>query len=154
MKLLFALLAGSVLVLAAGTGCKEATSAGDKLADSLSKLVDDIHGMGMGKMGKLSRVQVRTQQLIDSLDGLPAKFKTTTAPYRAKLDSFRTELAQSHIAMTSWMKEYYQDRRDTLKSDLHARIQYLRDQQAVAGKVTDDILNCIKKGDTLLHPHP
>ncbi|MFT3677943.1 MAG: hypothetical protein QM781_18770 [Chitinophagaceae bacterium] len=152
MKYLFFLMTSSLLLL---TACnnerkKDTPSAETVLADSLNKLVDDVHIKGMAKMARLSKMQQRTQQLLDSLGKLPAKAQKTAAPVKEKLEGLLKELNYADFAMDKWMTEFYVAHKDTLKDKLSARIEYLRDQQTVAGKVTDAILGSLQKGDSLL----
>lgn len=152
MKYLILFLACGILVLTAcnNESKKDAPSAETVLADSLNKLVDDVHIKGMAKMARLSKMQQRTQQLIDSLGKLPAKAQKAATPYKEKLEGLLKDLNYADFAMDKWMTEFYVDHKDTLKDKLSARIEYLRDQQTVAGKVTDAILGSLQKGDSLL----
>lgn len=152
MKYLFFFMTSGLLLLTAcnNDSKKDTPSAETVLADSLNKLVDDVHIKGMAKMARLSKMQQRTQQLIDSIGKLPAKAKTAATPLKEKLESLLKELNYADFAMDKWMTEFYVDHKDTLKDKLSARIEYLRDQQTVAGKVTDAILGSLQKGDSLL----
>lgn len=153
MKYLFFFLAASLLVLTAcnnNDSKKDTASAETVLADSLNKQVDDVHIKGMAKMARLSKMQQRTQQLLDSLGKLPAKARQAATPVKEELEGLLKELNYADFAMDKWMTEFYVDHKDTLKDNLSARIEYLRNQQTVAGKVTDAILGSLQKGDSLL----
>lgn len=101
-------------------------------------------------MARLSKMQQRTQQLLDSLEKLPAKARQAATPVKEELEGLLKELNYADFAMDKWMTEFYVDHKDTLKDNLSARIEYLRSQQTVAGKVTDAILGSLQKGDSLL----
>lgn len=153
MKYLFLLMTTGLLLLTAcnNNDSKKVTpSAETVLADSLNKLVDDVHIKGMAKMARLSKMQQHTQQLIDSIGKLPAKARLAATPVKEKLEGLLKELNYADFAMDKWMTEFYVDHKDTLRDKLSARIEYLRDQQNVAGKVTDAILGSLQKGDSLL----
>ncbi len=116
--------------------------------DSLLKDIDDIHIVGMSKMGQLNTWQQKTQRFIDSLGTLPAKAKTEAASLRAKADSLLSELNYADYAMNTWMPEFY-SHADTLADKVDLRLNYLRTEKEKAEKVTAAIVDGIRKADSL-----
>src|SRR5690606_20775310 len=74
--------------------------------EKLQKEIDDIHIVGMSKVGKLNKLQQRTQSFIDSLSNLPVKSKEMALELRSKADSLLSELNYADFAMDKWMHEY------------------------------------------------
>ncbi len=103
----------------------------------------------MSKMGKLNKLQQRTQAFIDSLSNLPAQSKEKALELRSKADTLLSELNYADFAMDKWMNEYY-SARDTLKNETERLMEYLQNEKDKAQKVTDAILNSMKKADEII----
>lgn len=121
--------------------------------DSLLKDIDDIHIVGMSKMGQLNTWQQKAQRFIDSLSKLPAKAKAETESLRAKADSLLSELNYADYAMNTWMPEFY-SHADTLADKVDLRLNYLRTEKEKAEKVTAAIVEGIRKADSLFRATP
>ena len=86
---------------------------------------------------------------IDSLDKLPAKSKEQVKNLRAEADSLLQELDYADFAMNKWMPDFY-GKADTLSNDVKAKISYLIAENEKATRITDAIVNGIRKADSLL----
>ena len=117
--------------------------------DSLKKEIDDIHVVGMSKMGRLNNLQQQTQRFIDSLSNLPGKAKDAALSLRAKADTLLSELNYADYAMNTWMPEFY-SHSDTLADKPEQLLEYLKNEKEKASKVTDAIVKGIRKADSLL----
>ena len=149
-KIILPLLSISLLLAACNNATPETIpSAETKEVDSLNKLIDDIHVKGMSKMGQLNNWQNRTRAFIDSLDKLPAKSKEQVKNLRAEADSLLQELDYADFAMNKWMPDFY-GKADTLSNDVKAKISYLIAENEKATRITDAIVNGIRKADSLL----
>ena len=115
--------------------------------DSLMADVMDGHDVGMGKMSKISKMQNEITRVLDSIAKLPAKAKKAVAPYKAKLDSLKADLAYAEMAMDKWMTEFNMD---SAVNNVQERIKYLTDEKVKVGKVKEAILNSLQKADSLL----
>ncbi|MCR6722209.1 MAG: hypothetical protein NVV59_18400 [Chitinophagaceae bacterium] len=144
--------AAIVLTLAA---CNNAdTAAKDDKApktpiEMLKKEIDDIHIIGMSKMGRLNTLQQHTQRFIDSLSNLPGKMNDATLSLRAQADSLLNELNYADYAMNTWMPEFY-SHTDTLLDKPDQLLEYLKSEKEKATKVTDAIVEGVKKAEALL----
>ena len=115
--------------------------------DSLMADVMDSHDVGMGKMSKISKMQNEITRVLDSIAKLPAKAKKAVAPYKAKLDSLKADLAYAEMAMDKWMTEFNMD---SAVNNVQERIKYLTDEKVKVGKVKEAILSSLQKADSLL----
>ena len=125
----------------------ENTSLKKTKADSLYDDVMDGHDVGMGKMGKLTRVQQEVSRLIDSIGKLPAKTRNAAAPYKAKLENLLAELKSSENGMNQWMESF---NLDSAVNNSKERIRYLANEKIRVSKVKDAILNNLQKADSVL----
>ena len=116
-------------------------------AQILWKEVMDGHDIGMAKMGKLTRAEQASRRMIDSIEKLPAKAKQAAAPLKVKLDSLQKDLKNAELAMNKWMEEFNVD---SARDDKNRRIAYLESEKMKVAKVRDNILNSLKKADSLL----
>ena len=116
-------------------------------ADSLMDDVMEGHNAGMGKMGKLSTMQNKVKQAIDSINKLPGKIKMTATDYKASLDALLTELMSAEEGMNKWMDEFNMD---SAQNNLDQRIQYLESEKIKVTKVKESMLNALHKADSLL----
>ena len=115
--------------------------------DSLMADVMDGHDVGMGKMSKISKMQNEITRVLDSIAKLPAKAQQAIAPYKAKLDSLKADLAYAEMAMDKWMTEFNMD---SAVNNVQERIKYLTDEKVKVGKVKEAILSSLQKADSLL----
>jgi hypothetical protein len=143
------LIAASAAIMLAACNNQESggTSTGEMSAmDSLRKEIDDIHIVGMSKMGQLNKLQQRVEHYIDSLDQLPAKAKNAAASLKSKADSLLQDLNYADFAMNKWMREYYDPAiKDTLANQPEKLMEYLRQEKEKAMKITDAILEGIER---------
>jgi hypothetical protein len=116
-------------------------------ADSLYDQVMDGHDAGMGKMGKLTRIQQEVVRLIDSIGKLPAKTREAATPYKAKLENLLAELKSSEKGMNQWMESF---NIDSAVTESKERLNYLANEKIKVSKVKDAILNTLQKADTVL----
>jgi hypothetical protein len=145
----FILFALSFLLL---TACNNSAQTKDKTvtkseADSLYEQVMDGHDAGMGKMGKLSKVQQEVSRLIDSIAKLPAKTRTAAAPYKVKLENLLAELKSAENGMNQWMESF---NIDSAVNESKERLNYLATEKIKVNKVKDAILNSLQKADSAL----
>jgi phage host-nuclease inhibitor protein Gam len=134
------------------TACNNSAQTKDKTvtkseADSLYEQVMDGHDAGMGKMGKLSKVQQEVSRLIDSIGKLPAKTRTAAAPYKAKLENLLAELRSAENGMNQWMESF---NIDSAVNESKERLNYLATEKIKVNKVKDAILNSLQKADSAL----
>ena len=129
------------------------TSGGNGLVDSLKETINDLHDKGMGKMYELTKLQQDTRRIVDSLDALGPNLQGAVASYKASLDSILKDLDYAEFAMDKWMPEYYSNT-DTLSDNEPERIKYLQNEIDKASKITDAILDGIKKASVLLKTKP
>jgi hypothetical protein len=116
-------------------------------ADSLMDDVMDGHNVGMSKMGKLSAMQNEIQHIIDSIEKLPGKTKTTLAPYKVKMDQALENLKGAKAGMEKWMDEFNMD---SAVNNMEQRIKYLRDEKWKVSTVKENILSSLQKADSLI----
>jgi hypothetical protein len=116
-------------------------------ADSLMEDVMNGHDVGMSKMGKLSSMQNRVQNVIDSIEKLPGKTKTALAPYKTKLVQTLQNLKSAKAGMEKWMDEFNMD---SAVNNMEQRIKYLRDEKWKVSEVKENILTSLQKADSLV----
>ena len=85
------------------------------------------------------------QQSLDSINTLPAQ-KVSTQQKQALLE-LQEELSYADNAMFKWMEEFNVD---SARDDKNRRIAYLESEKMKVAKVRDNILNSLKKADSLL----
>ena len=140
--------AGASLMLAACNNQESGGSSTREMSamDSLRKEIDDIHIVGMSKMGQLNKLQQRVEHYIDSLDQLPSKAKNAAASLKSKADSLLQDLNYADFAMNKWMHEYYNPAiKDTLANQPEKLLEYLRNEREKAQKITDAIVQGIER---------
>lgn len=121
----------------------------DGQVDKLKKEIDDIHIVGMSKMGRLNKLQQATQNFIDSLSNVGGEAREAALELRAKADSVLNDLNYADYAMNTWMSEFY-SHGDTLANKKDELLKYLELEKEKSSKVTDAILNGIRKAEDLL----
>jgi hypothetical protein len=127
---------------------------GDKaIVDSLKESINDLHDKGMSEMYELTKLQQDTRKVVDSLNALGPNLQGPAASYKASLDSVLKDLEYAEFAMDKWMPEYYGNL-DTLSDNEPERIKYLQNEITKASKITDAILDGIKKASVLLKTKP
>jgi hypothetical protein len=107
----------------------------------------------MSKMYELTKLQQDTRRVIDSINGLGGNLPGSITSYKASLDSVLKDLEYAEFAMDKWMPEYYGNT-DTLSDNEPERIKYLENEISKASKMTDAILEGIKKASALLKTKP
>jgi hypothetical protein len=117
--------------------------------DSLLKEIDDLHVVGMSKMGQLTKLQQQVRTKIDSISKLSVKLTGPVSVYKKELDSLLKGLEYAEFAMDKWMPEYYNNT-DTLADNISERIKYLNIEKIKATKIKEAILNGVQKADSLL----
>jgi phage host-nuclease inhibitor protein Gam len=151
MKRFFLILLACPVILV--TACNNSadtnknTSVTKTRADSLYDEVMEGHDAGMGKMGKLTRVQQEVSRLIDSIGKLPAKTREAAAPYKAKLENLLTELKSAENDMNQWMESF---NLDSAVNDSKERVRYLTTEKVKVSKVKDAIIDNLQKADSVL----
>ncbi|MFI5132747.1 MAG: viral A-type inclusion protein [Chitinophagales bacterium] len=116
-------------------------------ADSLMDDIMDGHNFGMGKMSKLSSMEKRVQQAIDSIDKLPGKAKKAAVDYKIDLDSLLTRLKSAEDGMNSWMDGFNMD---SAENNIELRIKYLESEKLKVSGVKEKIVTSLQKADSLL----
>jgi hypothetical protein len=142
----------AVLLLAviAGTSCNNSAkiSGLQKQADSLFDVVMKGHDVGMPKMMRVEKMQVKATRTIDSIGKLPAAKQEVLKGYVLQLDTLLLDLSYATTAMDKWMSEM--NFTDTLNDNLPERIKYLGNEEAKVKKMNEAITNSLAKADTLL----
>jgi hypothetical protein len=113
--------------------------------DSLYHEVMKGHDVGMAKMGELRGQHERVKHFLDSINKLSAK--QTNRQHKQALLDLQEELSYADYAMFEWMKAF---NADSARNDSTARIAYLKSERVKVLKVRDNILNGLKKADSLL----
>lgn len=113
--------------------------------DSLHKEVMDGHDVGMAKIGRLRKYLAQVQQQLDSINKLPVKQQDKQ--YLQALSALQQELANADKGMNTWM-EAYKD--DSAKGNEPLRIQYLQAEKEKVNIVKMQILESIRRADSLL----
>lgn len=114
--------------------------------DSLYHEVMEGHDVGMAKMGQLRDRQKRIQRSLDSIKKLSAQ-KVNPVLKQALL-TVQEELSYADTAMFKWMEEFNVD---SARDDKTTRIAYLESEKMKVVKVRDNILNSLKRADSLLN---
>jgi hypothetical protein len=112
-------------------------------ADTLMSEVMDGHDEGMAKYGKLNAMEKKIQGWLDSLQTLKDK---SAAMMRPRLDSLLAEVRSAKQGMDTWMESFNMD---SAVNDMNQRIRYLSEEKIKVGKVRDNILNVLRKTDSL-----
>ena len=107
--------------------------------DSLFKDVMHDHDEGMARMGKVS---VAIRQLQSKADSL-IKAKRNPEAERKILQ----DLEEAKTAMNTWMKEF---NIDSLKDQVESRIDYLEKEKVKVSRVKNNILESIRRADSVL----
>ena len=114
--------------------------------DSLMHEVMEAHDIGMAKMGKLRGYQKQLKKAIDSINRLPPPQKANATALQKSLKNLLKELQQAENAMNKWMEEF---KMDSAKNDQAKRLTYLEAEKSKAQKMRDQILESIKKSDSI-----
>lgn len=110
--------------------------------DSLFKEVMHDHDEGMARMGKLT---VSIRQLRSRADSLLKVRRNSEAEKKILED-----LEYAEMAMNTWMREFNMD---SLKDQAARRLDYLEDEKKKVARVRENILESIRRADSLLsHP--
>ncbi len=116
-------------------------------ADSLMIDVMNGHDQGMAKMSKLSVMQARVQQVLDSMAKLPAKMQEAADPYKRNLNGLLEDLKSAKDGMEKWMDEFNMD---SAINNIEMRIKYLGNEKLKVSKVKENIISTLQKADSLL----
>ncbi|MES1221880.1 MAG: viral A-type inclusion protein [Bacteroidota bacterium] len=116
-------------------------------ADSLMHDVMDGHNEAMAKMGKLNRMELEVQNIIDSIEKLPAKAKAALSSYKIKLDTALVHLRSAKEGMDKWMDNFNMDSAIT---NMEQRVKYLTDEKLKVSTVKESILSSLAKADSLI----
>jgi cysteinyl-tRNA synthetase len=144
----------AIVLLFAATACNN--NSGNNAKESskpkthADSLMDDImagHDIAMGKMSKLSDAQKKVQSAIDSVNKLLGKARRASADYKTMLDTLSARLANVKDRMNNWMDTFNMD---SLENDAAQRAQYLESEKSKVGTIKDDILNTLKRVDSVL----
>ncbi len=150
-KMMISILSLAVCIsMSCNNSDKKNTERGDEsktIADSLMKIIDDDHIVGMSKIGKLHTMQKEVQRVLDSIGKLPAKAQQTAAPYVAGLNAVIKDLEYANFAMDKWMTEFDMD---SAVDNMEQRIKYLSDEKMKVGKMKEAILSSMQRADSLL----
>ena len=104
----------------------------------------DGHDEGMAKYGKLNAMEKKIQGWLDSLQMVKNK---SAEMMRPRLDSLLSEIRSAKQGMDNWMESFNMD---SAVNDMGQRIRYLTDEKIKVGKVRDNILNVLRKTDSLV----
>lgn len=113
--------------------------------DSLYHDVMEGHDVGMAKIGQLKKQLTRVEQYLDSMN--KSSTQKSDLQYKQALLNLKEDLSYADNAMFKWMDEFDVD---SAKHDKTARITYLESEKLKVTKVRDNILNSLKKADSLL----
>ncbi len=102
------------------------------------------HDIGMAKMSGLRKQLTKFSASLDSINKLPVK-KIDQRRKQALLD-LQEHLTYADHAMFTWMEEFEVD---SARSDKTKRLAYLQSEKIKVEKVRDNILNSLRKADSL-----
>lgn len=149
MKKLFYILPCALLLVIAACNndkdpavAKETKATTEKTADSLWKVVDDGHMVGMSKMQDLEAAHAAVQRAIDSVAKIPA-----ASGYKSQLDSALKDLSYADAAMYKWMNEFDAN---IINKPAEERIKYLSDENIKVTKMKEAVLNSLAKAESVL----
>lgn len=149
--LLRKMIPGALFVAAiAGSACNNSAkdSGLQKQADSLFDVVMKGHDVGMPKMMRIEKMQLKATQTIDSIGKLPAAQQAALKGYVMQLDTLLLDLSYATSAMDKWMAEM--NFTDTLSDNLPERIKYLSNEEHKVKKMNEAITGSLAKADSLL----
>lgn len=112
--------------------------------DSLYHDVMQGHDIGMAKMSTLRKQINKVQHELDSINKLSAK--KIDQQYKQALIDLQEDLSYADNAMFTWMQEFEVD---SARSDKDKRLAYLESEKIKVGKVRDNILNSLRRADSL-----
>ncbi len=115
------------------------------LEDSLVHEVLEGHDVAMAKMMKLSKSLTRVDQMLDSVNKIPAAKQNRE--YNAALQQLKEKLTYAEMAMNTWMDEF---KLDTLKDHSDLRITYLQNEKTKVNKMREAVLSSLVLADSLL----
>lgn len=113
--------------------------------DSLLHEVLEGHDVAMAKMMKLSKSISRVDQMLDSVNKIPAA--SQNREYIVALQQLKEKLSYAEMAMNTWMEEF---KLDSLKENSALRIQYLEAEKVKVNKMRDAVLGSLAQADSLL----
>lgn len=139
-----------LVVVIAGTSCSNSAKNNglQKQADSLFDVVMKGHDVGMPKMMRVEKMQLKATKTIDSIGKLPAAQQEALKGYVLQLDTLLLDLSYATTAMDKWMAEM--NFTDTLNDNLPERIKYLGTEEVKVKKMNEAITNSLAKADSLL----
>lgn len=149
--LLRKMIPAALLVAAiAGSGCNNSAKDNglQKQADSLFDVVMKGHDVGMPKMMRIEKMQLKATQTIDSIGKLPAAQQAALKAYVMQLDTLLLDLRYATTAMDKWMAEM--NFTDTLSDNLPERIKYLSNEEQKVNKMNEAITGSLARADSLL----
>ena len=114
--------------------------------DSLYHDVMEGHDTGMAKMSTLRKYQRQVKGAIDSMNLLSRK-QVNQEYHKAMMDLLE-ELNYADYAMFKWMEEF---KVDSAEEDQKKRLAYLESEKPKVERVRDNILNSLRRADSLLH---
>jgi SMC interacting uncharacterized protein involved in chromosome segregation len=138
---------GIILCMACNNSNNKSSSSIKTHTDSVMAEVMHAHNLGMAKMDKISEVQARVQQAIDSIAKLSPALQKQSATYKKQLDSLLTRLKYADDAMNKWMDEFNMD---SEANNSERRIKYLESEKTKILNVNDTMLNSIRGAESLL----
>lgn len=112
--------------------------------DSLYHDVMEGHDIGMAKMSKLRAHLNKVQRELDSISKLsPSK---VDRGYKQALIDLQEDLNYADHAMFTWMGEF---KVDSANENKEKRLSYLESEKLKVEKVRDNILNSLRRADSL-----
>jgi hypothetical protein len=117
--------------------------------DSLYHDVMKGHDTGMAKMSTMRRYTTKVQHELDSINKLPAS--KINQQYKQALVDLQEDLSYADNAMFTWMQEFEVD---SARSDKEKRLAYLESEKLKVEKVRDNILNGLRRADSLFGKKP
>lgn len=115
--------------------------------DSLFHDVMKGHDTGMARMGKLSKSMTLVQEKLDSIELLTGNAAARAEDMRQSFASLLEELRQADEGMSMWMQDF---KADSGQGNPEIRINYLENEKQKVEKVKTDILESLRKADSML----
>jgi hypothetical protein len=117
------------------------------VVDSLYEQVLAGHDAAMAKYGKLKNAENRVEQLLDSMNKLPAKARVSLSTYVHQMDSLLAGIRRAKANMDKWMDDF---NTDSALNNIQQRIHYLSAENAKVVEIRESIFTNLKKADSLL----
>jgi hypothetical protein len=141
-----------VLLLTRCNSSNTSTENNNKTAESASdSLMHEVlrqHDIGMAKMNKMSEAKNRIQYILDSISKLPFDLQKKSVQYRMGLDSAFNWLTFADSRMETWMSEFNMD---SLKDNKEEQVKYLESEKTKISQVNEEMINSLKKADSLVN---